>query len=131
MGLVKKLIDKIFAIQDKLYPDVWPYLRQGKGKVGLLRVIGEGGDSILLKCDGSKLAYAEGNEEVAHIFTTSIDTFLSILSGEESLREAITKRHFAIERAQSGEIDLVEVERWSRTFQRLRYLLRKVGLGGE
>ena len=130
MGLAKRVIQRILDIQDRFYPDVWPYLRQGKGNVALLRVLGEGGDNVLLKCDGSRLLYATGDEGARHIFTCTIDTFLSILSGEETLREAITKRHFAIEDAKSGEIDLVEVEKWSRGFSRLRYLLKKIGLGG-
>jgi hypothetical protein len=83
---------------------------------------------ITHNCDGARIMYADGNESAKHIFTCSIDTFLSILSGEESLREAITKKHFAIENAETGEIDLVELEKWSRTFERLRYLLKKFGL---
>lgn len=129
MGLVKHLIDKILSMQERFYPDVWPYLRQGKGNVALLRVLGEKGDNVLLKCDGSRLMYASGDEGAKHVFTCTIDTFLSILSGEETMREAITKRHFAIEDAASGEIDLVEVEKFSKGFERLRYLLKKLGLG--
>ncbi|MFQ6076813.1 MAG: hypothetical protein ACE5Z5_11910 [Candidatus Bathyarchaeia archaeon] len=129
MGLVKHLIDKILSMQERFYPDVWPYLRQGKGNVALLRVLGEKGDNVLLKCDGSRLMYARGDEGAKHVFTCTIDTFLSILSGEETMREAITKRHFAIEDAASGEIDLVEVEKFSKGFERLRYLLKKLGLG--
>jgi len=113
-------------MQEKFYPDVWPYLHQGRGNVALLRVIGEKGDTLMLKCNGSKLMYADGNEKVKHIFTCTVDTFLNLLSGEETMREAVTKRHFAIEDAESGEIDIVEIEKFSRAFERLRYLLKKI-----
>jgi len=127
-GYVKRLVDKLISLQDRFYPDIWPYLRQGKGNVAFLRVVGEGGDNVLLKCNGEKIMYAEGNEKVKHIFTTHIDTFLKILAGEETLREAVTKRHFVIENAETNEIDVVELEKWARTFERMRYLLKKVGL---
>jgi len=125
---VKRLIDKLISLQDRFYSDIWPYLRQGKGNVALLRVVGEGGDNVLLKCNGEKITYAEGNEKVKHILTCSIDTFLRILANEETVREAVTKRHFVIENAETNEIDLVELQKWASTFERMRHLLKKVGL---
>jgi len=40
---------------------------------------------------------------------------------------AITKGHFTIEDAETQEIDVVEMEKWSKTFERLRGLIRSDG----
>jgi len=130
MGFVKDIIDKLLRIQDRFYPDVYEYYKIGEGKVSLLRVVGVDGESVLLKVDGGKIKYAQGNENPIHIFRCSTDTFLDLLSGEEDLRSAITKGHFVIESASTGTIDLVEMERWSKAFSRFRGLINKY-IGGK
>ncbi|MEM1681046.1 MAG: hypothetical protein QXZ56_07560, partial [Sulfolobales archaeon] len=57
------------------------------------------------------------------------NTFLDIVSGDEDLRDAMTKGHFIIENASTGTIDLVEMERWAKAFSRLRGLVTKY-MGG-
>jgi len=126
MPYVKSLIDKLLSIQERFYPETKEYLNMGEGKVSLLRVVGVDGETVLLKCQGGQVRYAQGsNETPVHIFRCTSDTFLDILSGDEDLREAITKGHFLIESASTGTIDLVEMEKWSRAFQRLRGLVMR------
>ena len=125
MPYVKTLIDKLLSIQERFYPEAKEYLNMGEGKVSLLRVVGVDGETVLLKCHGGRIQYAQGNETPLHVFRCTSDTFLDILSGDEDLREAITKGHFLIESASTGTIDLVEMERWSRAFERLRGLVTK------
>ncbi|MEM1522281.1 MAG: hypothetical protein QXU69_04605 [Thermofilaceae archaeon] len=125
MGYVKKIIDKLLALQDRFYPEVYEYYRMGEGRVSLLRVVGIDGESVLLKVEGGRVKYARGDEAPVHIFKTSIDTFLDIISGDEDLRDAITLGHFVIENASTGEIDLVEMERWASAFSRLKRIVMK------
>lgn len=125
MGYVKAIIDKLLSIQDRFYPDTREYLAMGEGKVSLLRVVGVDGESVLLKVEGGRIKYAQGNETPVHIFRCTTDTFLDLISGEVDLREAMTKGHFIIENASTGTIDLVEMEKWAKAFERLRRVLRK------
>jgi len=125
MPYVKTIIDKLLSIQDRFYPEAKEYFSMGEGKVSLLRVVGVDGETILLKCEGGRVKYARGDETPIHIFRCTSDTFLDILSGDEDLREAITKGHFIIESASTGTIDLVEMEKWSKAFERLRGLVMK------
>ncbi|MEM1710354.1 MAG: hypothetical protein QW820_05645 [Sulfolobales archaeon] len=129
MGYVKKIIDKLLALQDRFYPEVYEYYKMGEGRVSLLRVVGIDGESVLLKVEGGRIKYARGDETPIHIFKTSVDTFLDIVSGDEDLRDAMTKGHFIIENASTGTIDLVEMERWAKAFSRLRGLVTKY-MGG-
>ncbi len=125
MGYVKAIIDKLLSLQARFYPEAKEYYAMGEGKVSLLRVVGVDGETVLLKCQGGRIQYAQGNETPVHIFRCTSDTFLDILSGDEDLREAITKGHLIIEDASTGTIDLVEAERWSKAFERLRGLVKK------
>jgi hypothetical protein len=125
MGFVKDIIDKLLNLQNRFYPEAVEYYRMGEGKVSLLRVVGIDGETVLLKCSRGRIEYAQGNETPIHIFRMSTDTFLSIISGEEDLREAITKGHFIIENAATGTVDLVELERWSKAFERLKGLVTR------
>ncbi|MEM1750721.1 MAG: hypothetical protein QW088_07385 [Desulfurococcaceae archaeon] len=131
MGYVKKIIDKLLALQDRFYPEVSEYYRIGEGRVSLLRVVGVDGDSVLLKVEGGRIKYARGDETPIHIFKTSVDTFLDIVSGDEDLRDAITKGHFIIENASTGTIDLVEMQKWCSAFSRLKGLVMKYLGGGK
>lgn len=125
IGYVKKIIDKLLKLQNRFYPEVKEYYTIGKGKISLLRVIGVDGESVLLKCNGSRIEYARGDETPEHIFRCTTDTFLDIISGEETLREAITKGHFSIENSKTGTIDLVEMQRWASAFERLKGIVRR------
>ena len=125
MGYVREIIDKLLAIQDRFYPEAKEYYHMGEGKVGLLRVVGVDGESVLLKVSRGRIRYARGDERPTEIFRCTTDTFLDILSGDEDLREAITKGHFVIESGKTGTIDLVEMEKWSRAFERLRGIIKR------
>lgn len=122
----KDIIDRFLRLQDRLYPEAEEYFKMGEGRVSLLRIRGLDGGSILLKCENKRIKYAQGNETPVHIFTCSPDTFLNILTpGVGTLREAITKNHFMIEDVSTGNIDLVEAQKWSVAFSRLKGLIRK------
>ena len=128
-GYVKEIVNKLLGLQKRFFPEMEEYFTMGEGKVSLLRVVGIDGESVLLRCNKGRITYAQGDETPMHIFRTSSDSFLNVISGDEDLREAITKGHFLIESASTGSIDLVEAEKWAKGFSRLRYLLKKVGLG--
>ncbi|MEM0261763.1 MAG: hypothetical protein QXN17_03815 [Nitrososphaerota archaeon] len=130
MGFVKDIIDKILSIQDRFYPETIEYYKMGEGKVSLLRVVGVDGESVLLKVDGGKIKYAKEDETPIHILRCSTDTFLDLISGEEDLRDAMTKGHFIIESAATCTMDLVEMEKWAKAFSRLRRLINKY-IGGK
>ncbi|MEM1820601.1 MAG: hypothetical protein QXU64_03300 [Thermofilaceae archaeon] len=124
MGYVKRIIDKVISLQDRLdIPELREYKREGEGKVGLLRVEGVGGESVLLKVENGRLVYARGDETPHHVFRCSIDTLLDLVTGEIDLRDAITMGYFVIESATTGEIDLVELERWAKAFERLKWII--------
>ncbi|MBW2671889.1 MAG: hypothetical protein JRD89_00570 [Deltaproteobacteria bacterium] len=123
MGYVKEIIDRFLKIQDRFYRDVKEYTTGADGRVSLLRVVGIDGDSVLLKYQYGRIRYANENEEPVHIFRCTVDSFLNILSGDEDMREAITKGHFVIEDARDGNIDVVECEKWAKAFSRMRGIL--------
>ena len=124
-GYVKDLIDKLLSIQARFYPEAEEYFSMGEGKVSLLRVVGVDGESVLLRCSKGRIEYAQGSETPEDIFRCTPDTFLDVLSGDEDLREAITKGHFLIESAKTGSVDLVECEKWAKAFSRMKGLIRK------
>lgn len=125
MGYVKKIIDKLLELQDKFYPEAYEYYRMGEGRVSLLRVVGVDGESVLLKVENGRIKYARGDETPIHVFKCSTDTFLDLVSGEEDLRDAITKGHFVIEDASTGTIDIVEMQKWITAFSRMKKLIDK------
>jgi len=125
MPYVREIIDKFLRIQNRFYPEAEEYFSMGEGKVSLLRVVGVDGESVLLKCNKSRIEYAKGDETPVDIFRCTSDTFLNVLSGDEDLREAITKGHFLIESVKTGSVDLVECEKWAKAFSRLKGLIRK------
>ena len=125
MPYVREILDKLLHIQSRFYPEVQEYYKQGEGRVSLLRVVGVDGETVLLKVDQGRLQYAQGDEDPEHIFRCTSDTFLNVLSGDESLREAITKDHFLIESAKTGSVDLVECQKWAKAFSHMKGLLRK------
>ena len=124
---MKDIIDRFLKLQNRFYPDAEEYFTMGAGNVSLLRVVGVDGESVLLKCtsDGRRIEYAQGDEAPVHIFRCTADTFLDVLSGDENLREAVTKGHFVIEAASNGHIDLIECEKWARAFGGFQGILRK------
>lgn len=126
MGYVKRIVDKLLKLQDKLYPYVADYYAAGEGRVGLLRVVGVDGEEVLLKCEGGRLVYAKPGEKPHHVFKCTTDTFLSLVLGEEDFREALAKGHLVIESGFTGEVDVVEMEKWARAFERLRHVIRYV-----
>jgi len=121
----RKLLELLLRLQNKFYPEVEEYASNINERVSLLRVVGIDGESLLLKYHNGRISYAKGNETPVHIFRTTIDTFLDVLSGDEDLRESITKGHFVIENASTGSIDLVECEKWARAFNNLKGIIRK------
>ena len=124
MGYVKKIIDKLLRLQQRFIPEVQEYADQVEARVSLLKVTGIDGENVLLKYNRGRLDYATGNEKPVHVFRTMSDTFLSILIGDEELREAITKDRFVIEDAATATINVVECEKWAKAFNNLKGMLR-------
>jgi hypothetical protein len=125
-GYIKNLLDKIIAMQDRFHPDLAEYTQEGEGRVARLNIVGMDGELILLKEEGGRIRYADPNEKPVHVFRCSSDTFLDLLSGDSTVRKEATLGHFIIEDADSGEINLVELEKWSKAFERMRGLLQVV-----
>jgi len=128
MSDFKNILDTLLRIQGKIlsYPSAKRAYKKGEGNVSLLKVVGPGEQEFLLKAQNGRIQYAEGWENPKHILLTSQDTFLNIFKGLETVREAISKGHFAIKDAETKEIDLVEEENWSKAFSNLRDTIRKV-----
>lgn len=125
LGQYTDIMNRLLSIQDRFYPDVQEYFTIGEGKVSLLKVVGIDGESMLLKVKGNRIVYASENDVPIDVFRCTSDTFLNILAGDESLREAITKGHFLIESARTGNVDLVECQKWSKAFERLGNVVKK------
>ncbi|MFQ6075878.1 MAG: hypothetical protein ACE5Z5_07070 [Candidatus Bathyarchaeia archaeon] len=123
MGYIKNLLDRLLEMQDRFRSEAVEYYREGEGRVSLLRVVGMSGETLLLKEEGGRIRYAEGNENPVHVFRCSEDTFLDLLANETTIRREVTLGHFTIEDASSGEINLVEMEKWAKAFERLRGLI--------
>ena len=126
MGYIKGLVDKLIGLHKQFYPDLEEYIKEGKGNVALLRVVGMSGETLMLKEENGKLKYAEASDKPVHVFRCSEDTFLDILANDTTVRKEATLGHFTIEDAKSGEINLIEIEKWSKAFERMRGLLLKV-----
>jgi len=128
IGFVKDVIDKLIRLQAKLIPEAEPYMDDDliqKGRTSLLRVVGHGGENLLLYVKNGHLGYANKKTKPYHVFKCTIDTFISLLTGDVTMREVITKKQFVIEDAKTHSIDLVECERWAKAFQKLGGLFRK------
>ena len=124
MGYIKNLVDKIIVLQDKFRPDLEEYYQEAQSRTALLRVVGMDGETLLLKAEGGRIKYADPNDRPVHIFRCSSDTFLDLLADETTVRKEATLGHFTIEDAVSGQINLVEIEKWAKAFERMRGLLK-------
>jgi len=136
MGRYRRIIDKLLALQKLFYlsdrtAEQW--MKEGEGNVALLQIVGVSGESLLLKYEHGRLDYARGDESPKHVFVTSEDTFLDLVVDPtaENLRSKITKGHFAIRDASTGEINLVEVQKWVRGFQMLGRVVKHVLMGAK
>jgi len=121
MGRYKRIIEKLIALQNKFFLDAKPYYEQGKDKVALLRVVGLEGETLLLKCDGDRILYADGDQSPTEVFECSEDTFIDLVAEPtaENFTDKVTLGHFCIRNGKTGEISIVEIEKWKRGFERL------------
>lgn len=126
LGYIKNLVEKLFLLQDKFKPELDEYTQEEKGRVALLRVVGLSGETLLLKEQNGRLQYAESGDQPVHVFRCSEDTFLDLLAGDTTIRKEATLGHFTIEDAESGDINLVELERWAKAFERMKGLLKVI-----
>lgn len=126
MGYIKNLMDKVIALQTKFRPDMEEYYQEAKTRTALLRIVGLDGETLVLTVNNGRISYGDPNDKPVHVFRCSSDTFLDLLSGETTVRKEATLGHFTIEDANSGEINIVELEKWSKAFDRMRGLLKVV-----
>lgn len=126
LGDYKEIIDLVIRLQDKFTTDLEEYMQEGEGRIALLRVIGSGGENILLKEEGGRIKYALESDKPVHIFKCSEDTFLDILDNKTTVRQEWNLGHFTIEDAKSGEVNMTEIFKWSRAFDRMKGLLKEV-----
>jgi len=101
-------------------------LNQGSGNVCILRVKGEKGEVIKMKADDGKVMFADDADDYIHIITMSEDTFIDILSGERTLRDAYARGYVQFR----GEDWLVHAQKWAQAFDEMGYMLEQyVGFG--
>ena len=119
-------MDKIISLQSKFRPDLEEYTQEVKSRTALLRIVGLDGETLLLKVENNKFKYADPDDKPVHVFRCSTDTFLDLLAGDTTIRKEATLGHFTIEDANSGEINIVELEKWSKVFDRMKGLLKVI-----
>jgi len=129
---VKRLLDRLIKLQDRYYP-VIEEIRQEEGDIegrcSILTVRGPKGGSYKLMVKNGRIAWADDSVKPIHHLVTSEDTLLDLLTGECSFREAVDKSWIAIRSTETGTLDVVEMEKWSRAFSRFEHLIRKF-IGG-
>ena len=136
-GYIKNLVDFIMKMQAKYRRDLDSYYQDGRGRVALLRICGSTGETMLLKEDGGSLKYAEAGDKAVDVFQCSEDTFIDILAAALGgrargvLREKWVNNHFVIMNAETGEADVVQIEKWARGFDLWGNLLSMAGLKSE
>jgi len=134
MGYIKSLLDFIMKMQSKYRKDLDSYYQNGHGRVALLRIVGSTGENLLLKEDGGSLKYADAGDKAVDVFQCSEDTFIDILAAaiggraKGVLREKWNNNHFVIMNAETGEADIVQIEKWARGFDLWGNLLSMAGL---
>jgi hypothetical protein len=135
MGKYKRIIQRLLELQEMFYLGhrnlVDPWVKEREGTVSLLQIVGLDGESLLLKYEDGRLKYAQGDESPKHVFVCSGDTFLDLIAEPtgENLRRKVTKGHFYIRDAPTGEINLVEMTRWVRAFEALGRVAKHALLG--
>jgi len=127
----RRILDKLLSLQESVYRDheVNEEAKKAEGRVSVLVVKDVlCGDRIPLKIVKGrvKLASREDEKLAVHIFETDGDCFLDVLSGEMDLRAAATLGRFKIMDAETEEINIVEIEKFSRAFERLRRLVPRL-----
>jgi hypothetical protein len=137
MGYIKNLVDFIIRMQDKYRKDLESCYQEGRGRVAQLRILGTTGEGLLLKEDGGTIRYADQNDQAVDVFQCSEDTFLDILAAAITgkakgvLRQKWNNNHFVIMNAGTGEVDIVQIEKWARGFDTWGGLLHMAGLKSE
>jgi len=116
-------MDKVIALQTKFRPDMEEYYQEVKTRTALLRIVGLDGETLVLKVNNGRISYGDPDDKPLHVFRCSSDTFLDLLSGDTTVRKAATLGHFIIEDANTGDINIVEIEKWSKAFDRMRGML--------
>jgi len=126
LGYIKNLMDKVISLQNRFRTDLEEFYQEVKSRTALLRIVGLDGETLLLKVENGKIKYGDPNEKPVHVFRCSSDTFLDLLSGDTTVRKEATLGHFTIEDANSGEINIIELEKWSKAFDRMRGLAKVI-----
>lgn len=137
LGYIRNLLDFIMRMQSKYRPDLEQYYQEGRGRIAMLKICGSSGETLLLKEGGGAINYASPGEKAADVFQCSEDTFLDILAAaiggkaKGVLREKWNNNHFVIMNAETGEADVVQIEKWARAFDLWGNLLSLSGLKAE
>lgn len=127
MTFVREVVERLIRLQDKIAPSAEDLIAEQEGRCSVLRVVGtKERENLLLKIQNGRISFAQPRTQPYHVFKCTKDTFLNLLTGDETVREAVTKKHFVVEDATTGTIDLVECEKLSKAFTRLGGLLRQV-----
>ena len=117
-------MDKIISLQNKFRPELEEYTQGIVSRAAILRIVGVDGETLLLKLENGNVHYGDASDKPVHIFRCSSDTFLDLLAADTTVRKAATLGHFTIEDANTGDINVVEIEKWSRAFDNMRSLLK-------
>jgi alkyl sulfatase BDS1-like metallo-beta-lactamase superfamily hydrolase len=122
---LKRLLDKVMRIQDRYTAYFRPIYdeEEAEGRVGLLRIIGPDGSSFKLQLRNGLLQYAPQDAKPLHIIEITEDGFLSLLTGEIGIDECFDKKKARLIGYESGVLDIVEMMKWKRYFERTKNIL--------
>lgn len=134
IGYIRNLVDFIMKMQAKFRPDLAQFYEEGHERVARLNILGTTGETLLLKEHNGSMMYAQPGDKAVDIFQCSEDTFLDILTAaigghaKGVLRQKWGNNNFRILNAETGETDIVQIEKWARAFDTWGNLLSMAGL---
>ena len=127
MADVESIINGLLRLQNLVVGpnpiDEWVIekARENVGNVAMIRVYDDSGISEVTLKLTEDLKIVKTNEEPKHVITMHIDTFLDILTGDLDFRDAYVNGLLDFQ----GESYHVHALLWSKSFERLRWILKK------
>lgn len=126
---IEKILDKLIKVQEKFYGE-WKHAIADEGNVegrsSFLEVVGPDGGSFKLEIYRGFIRRANGAVRPSHIIRIAEDAFLGILTRETTLDECFDKREAVILDFSDEKINIVELIKWKKIFNRLGNVIDKV-----
>jgi hypothetical protein len=129
MGWVREFMSVLISLQDKFAEADTRFkdeVRKGSGNVCILQVKGDKGEMLKLKAQDGRFMFADDSDVFVHSIAMSEDTFIDIITGEVTLRDAYARGYVVFR----GDDWLVHANKWADSMDEMGYLLnRYVGWG--